>query len=349
VRSTTRWVVPSLAPTLSTRARPRCSSTPRSRAVVAPPRRLRLPASTSRCCEDAWPASPGIRICTLYSSFARVCLQANSADEVSLAAIDVAKLLQQLELHKEDMPSAVASDGTSVPALEALEQTCSKLEQNMERLEAQVLPCPPSSTLQEQQQLQQEQAQRASSMRDTCPSAVMATGQLQAYHAATKIQSWYRSCAARRLNSPMLLSSTDSRRLQQAAGPVHGAGHAELAVTMATGAWTQHEAATKIQAWYRGCAARNVAGSTELVAQDEDEDRSSTLAVSELATRVEALARQQLSFQKDVATMHAVLSDQVRLRTRTRHIGALIREKRERERERSAPITRPVRVRAADR
>ena len=35
----------------------------------------------------------------------------------------------------------------TVPALEALEQTCSKLEQNMERLEAQVLPSPPSSTL----------------------------------------------------------------------------------------------------------------------------------------------------------------------------------------------------------
>ena len=63
---------------------------------------------------------------------------------VSLAAIDVDNLLQQLRLHKEPTEQHSWGPVASVPALDALESTCAALEQNMKRLETQAAPLQPT-------------------------------------------------------------------------------------------------------------------------------------------------------------------------------------------------------------
>lgn len=110
-------------------------------------------------------------------------------EEVSLAAIDVQKMLAELELHKnkdqdnagpegdeEETEEAAEATSVSVPALSTLEETCTKLEQNMERLESQVAP--PALLGTSGVQLTKEDAIRE--------------------FAATKIQSRFRGYAVRR-------------------------------------------------------------------------------------------------------------------------------------------------------
>ena len=110
-------------------------------------------------------------------------------EEVSLAAIDVQKMLAELELHKnkdqdnagpegdeEETEEAAEATAVSVPALSTLEETCTKLEQNMERLESQVAP--PALLGTSGVQLTKEDAIRE--------------------FAATKIQSRFRGHAVRR-------------------------------------------------------------------------------------------------------------------------------------------------------
>ncbi len=61
-------------------------------------------------------------------------------EEVSLAAIDVQKMLSELDLHNEFLPGKEElAEAAQVPALTALEKTTAALEQNMQRLEAQVV------------------------------------------------------------------------------------------------------------------------------------------------------------------------------------------------------------------
>jgi hypothetical protein len=90
-------------------------------------------------------------------------------EEVSLAAIDVEKMLSELDLSLPD------KEETEVPALTALEKTTATLEQNMARLEAQVVA---PTLLQHSERKTHDEALRQ--------------------YAAVKIQAYFRGAAARK-------------------------------------------------------------------------------------------------------------------------------------------------------
>eukprot|EP01043_Picozoa_sp_COSAG02_P034950 COSAG02_NODE_2474_length_8740_cov_6.957991_2_plen_580_part_00 len=110
-------------------------------------------------------------------------------EEVSLAAIDVQKMLSELDLHNELLPGKEeTAEAAQVPALTALEKTTAALEQNMQRLEAQVVA---PQLLDAACQATRDEASRQS--------------------AATRIQAFARGAAARRT----VAKATATRKVSQ--------------------------------------------------------------------------------------------------------------------------------------
>ena len=166
-------------------------------------------------------------------------------DEVSLAAIDVQKMLSELELQKDYLPGAETEDPRPVPALTALEQTTTALEQNMQRLEAQVVM---PQMLDASSQCEHDEALREA--------------------AATKIQAVARGASTRRAVDAL----ADSRPAAAQPQALADLSRLPLSVAVAPDLATRYDA---------------------------------------LESRVLVLAKQQIAFQQEVVTMHAVLADQV--------------------------------------
>jgi hypothetical protein len=86
------------------------------------------------------PAAPSARTKVVQPTITTRPAKPDGLEEVSLAAIDVQKMLSELDLHNEFLPGKEeTAEATQVPALTALEKTTAALEQNMQRLEAQVV------------------------------------------------------------------------------------------------------------------------------------------------------------------------------------------------------------------